>query len=343
MKAVIFGCGGLQLTDEERAFFEAVRPWGFILFARNCDNPTQIRALTEDLRATIGRENAPILIDQEGGRVARLKPPFWRARPPMDRFGALHAIDPEKGKEAAFLGARLIAEDLARLGVNVNCVPILDVPHEGAHDIIGDRALAKSAEVIAELGAEVMAGSIAGGALPIIKHIPGHGRALADSHLELPIVDASLEHLRAVDFAPFKALNQAPMAMTAHVVYSAIDENAPATISARLIEDIIRGEIGFDGLLMSDDLSMKALQGSYAERSKAAYNAGCDMLLHCNGEMAEMQEIAGASIELVGTAARRAEAALALLAGKDQGDFDQEGQEARYAGLLEPVFPDLTV
>ncbi len=275
--------------------------------------------------------------------MARLKPPFWRARPPMDRFGALYGIDPQKGKEAAFLGARLIAEDLARLGVNVNCVPILDVPHEGAHDIIGDRALAKSAEVIAELGAEVMAGSIAGGALPIIKHIPGHGRALADSHLELPIVDASLDHLRAVDFAPFKVLNQAPMAMTAHVVYSAIDENAPATISARLIEDIIRGEIGFDGLLMSDDLSMKALQGSYAERSKAAYNAGCDMLLHCNGEMAEMQEIAGASIELVGTAARRAEAALALLAGKDQGDFDQEGQEARYAGLLEPVFPDLTV
>jgi beta-N-acetylhexosaminidase len=343
MKAVIFGCSGPHLTQEEWAFFKAVQPWGFILFARNCENPTQIRALTEELRASVNRENAPVLIDQEGGRVARLKPPFWRARPAMDRFGALHKINPQKGKEAAFLGSRLLAEDLSRLGINVNCVPILDVPHEGAHDIIGDRALAKSVDDIAELGAQVMAGSIAGGALPIIKHIPGHGRALADSHLELPVVDASLDHLRAVDFAPFKALNQAPMAMTAHVVYAAIDKTRPATISAKVIEEIIRGEIGFDGLLMSDDLSMKALQGSFAERSKATLKAGCDMLLHCNGDMAEMQEIAGASGELEGKAERRAEDALALLADKDRGDFDQEGEEARYARLLEPVCPDLMV
>ncbi len=343
MKAVIFGCAGVQLTAEERAFFEDVQPWGFILFARNCESPAQIRALTEELRATIKRKDAPILIDQEGGRVARLKPPFWRARPPMDRFGALYEISPQKGKEAAFLGSRLMAEDLGRLGINVNCVPILDVPHEGAHDIIGDRALAKSAGDIAVLGGAVMAGSIAGGALPIIKHIPGHGRALADSHLELPIVDADLDHLRAVDFAPFKALNQAPMAMTAHVVYSAIDKTAPATVSGKLITQIIRGEIGFDGLLMSDDLSMKALQGSFAERSEAALKAGCDMLLHCNGDMVEMQEIAGAAIALEGKAARRAEAALALLADRNQADFDQERQEAHYARLLEPVFPELTV
>jgi len=334
-RAFIAGCVGLSLTDEEKTFFEQSRPWGFILFARNCQDKDQIRKLCAELRATIGLDNAPILIDQEGGRVARLKEPGWPNRPPMARFGELYKLKHEKGAEAAFLGARLIAEDLTEIGVNVNCVPVLDVPQPDAHEIIGDRALANHPDVIASLGRDVINGSIAGGVLPIIKHIPGHGRAMADSHLELPVVTAPLDDLENVDLVPFKALSDAPMAMTAHVIYTAWDADNCATLSPKVVGDVIRRRVGFDGLLMTDDLSMKALSGSFEARARAALAAGCDMLLHCNGDMAEMQAIASVAPVLEGRALERAEAAMALLIS--QSGFDREKEEARFTQLLKPV------
>ncbi|MGV6802481.1 MAG: beta-N-acetylhexosaminidase [bacterium] len=333
-KAVIFGCEGTVLTAQEAEFFCHHQPWGFILFARNCEDPEQIKQLCADLRATIENDKAPILIDQEGGRVARLRPPLAPERPPMDRFGALAETNPANAGLAAFIGAKLVAADLRALGINVNCVPVLDVPQPGAHDIIGDRALAKEPQRIAQLADQIIAGCMSGGVLPIIKHIPGHGRALADSHVSLPRVDASAKELFAIDFAPFKALHDAPMAMTAHVVYEVFDQTNPATTSPVMI-DLIRNEIGFSGLLMTDDLSMKALSGPFAERCQQALAAGCDMLLHCNGEMAEMQEIAEHAPILQGQSARRAHDALAWLS--DPAEFDREGTEQRFAELLKPV------
>lgn len=314
VSAAIYGLEGLTLNDNERAFFRDVEPWGFILFARNCDSPAQIRRLTDDLRALTGRDDTPILIDQEGGRVQRLKPPYWRAAPPAAVFGALRTRDAAKAHEALHLNVALIGAELAALGVNVDCLPVLDVPQEGAHDIIGDRAFAREAERVAELGRIACAALMGQGVLPVIKHIPGHGRALADSHLDLPVVDASRSDLEVIDFAPFRALRDMPLAMTAHVVYTAIDKDRCATLSPIVIADIIRGAIGFDGLLMSDDLSMKALKGSFQERTAAALAAGCDVVLHCNGDMAEMMAIAGAAPTLAGVGAVRAEAALARLA-----------------------------
>ena len=336
MKAVIFGCAGQELTAAEAAFFADVDPWGFILFARNIDNPDQVKGLTQALRECVGREDVPILIDQEGGRVARLGPPHWRARPPMDRFGALYEQDPKAAKRAAYWGARLMAHELSALGINVNCVPVLDVPAADGHEIIGDRALARRADIIAELGQEVASGTFAGGVLPIIKHIPGHGRAKADSHLELPVVTASLEELRAVDFLPFKILNQAPMAMTAHVVYSAIDPDNVATLSEKIIHDIIRGYMGFDGLLMSDDLSMKALSGSFETRTEQAIAAGCDVILHCNGDGEEMEAIAGAAPTLRAEALRRVDAAWFQYGQALPADI--EAEEQRFAQMMAPVF-----
>jgi beta-N-acetylhexosaminidase len=337
--AVIFGCAGEALTEEERGFFIRTQPWGFILFARNCKNPRQIKALCDELRATVGRDNAPILIDQEGGRVARLRAPEWKDRPPMDRFGELWRLDPAKGREAAFLGSRLIAEDLRQMGINVNCVPMLDVPQPDANQqVIGDRALAKHPEQIAALGREVMNGTLAGGVLPIIKHIPGHGRSLSDSHEDLPVVSASRDDLIETDFAPFRELADAPMAMTAHILYTAYDEKLPATQSKVIIDEVIRGEIGFDGLLMTDDLSMKALAGSFQERSQASLEAGCDMLLHCNGDMEEMQAVADVTPRLSGKALARAEAAVDTLLDPDV--FEQDVREQEYASLLKPVWPE---
>ena len=292
--AAIFGCSGLTLTDAERRFFEAVNPQGFILFARNVESPEQVRALVKSLRETVGRADAPVLIDQEGGRVQRLKPPHWRKAPPGEPFAKLAARDMAAAKEALRLNYRLIGRELADLGIDVDCAPVLDVPVPGAHDVIGDRAFGHTSDMVAELGRSVIDGLLDEGVLPVIKHIPGHGRSMVDSHMDLPVVEASRKDLEAQDFPPFQALADAPWAMTAHVVYKAIDANAPATTSSRVIGEIIRGIIGFQGVLISDDLSMKALGGRFEDRATASLDAGCDMVLHCNGDMAEMEAIARA-------------------------------------------------
>jgi len=310
--AAILGCSGPTLTAEEQAFFREVRPWGFILFGRNIETPDQVRRLTAALRETVGRADAPILIDQEGGRIQRLGPPHWRAYPTGRAYGQLP--DPQR-REITRLGARLIAHDLAELGVNVDCVPVLDVPDPQGHEIIGDRAYGDTPEDVALLGRAACEGLIAGGVLPIVKHIPGHGRAKADSHLELPVVDASWDELDGRDFAPFRALSDMPMAMTAHVIYSAIDAEQSATTSEAVFERVIRGAIGFDGLVMCDDLSMKALTGSFEERAAMSLAAGCDVVLHCNGEMAEMRAVVEGAGELSGRAAERARAALSRIPG----------------------------
>jgi beta-N-acetylhexosaminidase len=328
----IYGCTGTELTAEERAFYADAKPWGFILFARNIADRAQVKRLVGALRETIGDPNAPVLIDQEGGRVARLKPPQWQARPAAERFALLHNNAPEAAHEAAYLNARLIAYDLSELGINVDCVPVLDVPVDGADTVIGDRAYGRDPTIIIELGRAVIEGMIEGGVLPVMKHIPGHGRATADTHHELPHVTTSREELSATDFVTFRSLSDCPMAMTAHVVYDAIDAQRPATTSARVIKEIIRGEIGFDGLLMSDDLSMNALAGTLAQRAKASLFAGCDIVLHCNGKMDEMKEVAGESKPLDEIHLKRAEAALARLSPPDA--FDAQAGVVRLNELL---------
>jgi beta-N-acetylhexosaminidase len=332
--AAIYGCQGIALAREERDFFRDAQPFGFILFARNCESPEQVRALCQALREAVGND-APILIDQEGGRVARLKPPHWRARPPARRFGELFESNPETGRDAAYLCARLIAHELKDVGVNVNCAPVLDVPAPGAHDIIGDRAYSMDPATVIELGRATIEGYLDGGVLPVVKHIPGHGRALADSHLALPRVSAAVDELSAHDFVIFRSLNYAPMAMTAHVMYEAIDSNRPATTSPRIVQNVIRGEIGFDGLLMSDDLSMAALEGPLSWRAKQALFAGCDVALHCNGKLDEMKAIAGEAKPLSGKALHRAENALAHLHAPAALDFDKaEERLNQMLGLL---------
>jgi beta-N-acetylhexosaminidase len=328
----IYGCAATGLSVAEKDFFRATRPWGFILFARNIGDSVQVKVLVQELRETVGDENAPVLIDQEGGRVARLKPPQWHARPPAARFGALYETNPDAAREAVYLNARLIAHDLASLGINVDCLPVLDVPVPGAHDIIGDRAFSTDPATIITLGRAQIEGLMDGGVLPVMKHIPGHGRAGADSHLDLPRVSASAEELSASDFVTFRSLDTCPIAMTAHVVYESIDPQRPATTSPKVIRDVIRGEIGFDGLLMSDDLSMKALDGPLSVRAKQAQFAGCDLVLHCNGDMNEMKDVASEVTELKGQALKRSERALAHLSVP--GGFDPAAGEARLAALL---------
>ena len=332
--AVIFGCQGLSLTNEEAAFFQDVRPWGFILFKRNIENPDQVRRLVDALRGTINQPMAPILIDQEGGRVQRLGPPYWRRYPAVRAYGTLAANDPLARREIARLGARLMADDLNSLGINVNCLPVLDLPSPGAHDVIGDRAYGLSVADAASMGRAAAEGLIAGGVLPVIKHVPGHGRAEADSHLSLPVVDATLADLSAHDFEPFRILSDMPMAMTAHVVYRAIDPANPATTSRRVIRQIIRKSIGFGGLIMSDDLSMKALAGNFGERTQAAQGAGCDVVLHCNGQMAEMVMIAEAVKALGGPALKRAKAAMARIARRPE-PFNRAEALARFDAAFE--------
>ena len=331
----IYGCAGESLSPEEQAFFCQTRPWGFILFARNISSPAQVIALVKELRATVDDDNTPILIDQEGGRVARLKPPHWRQRPPAARFGALHEADPESAKEATYLNARLIAHDLASLGITVDCLPVLDVPVPGAHDIIGDRAFAHDPHTIIALGRAQIDGLLDGGVLPVMKHIPGHGRAGSDSHLALPRVSATEAELSGSDFVTFRSLDGCPIAMTAHVVYESIDPQRPATTSPKVIRDVIRGEIGFEGLLMSDDLSMKALDGPLSVRTRSALFAGCDLVLHCNGDMDEMREVASEVKPLDGLALKRSEQALAHL--RPPAPFDAAAAEARLAMLMGTV------
>ncbi len=306
--AAIYGCSGHKLTAEERAFFAETRPWGFILFRRNVDTPDQVKALVAELRDSIGRAEAPVLIDQEGGRVQRLGPPHWPKYPPGSAY--LKAVnDPMAARELVRLGARLIAHDLREVGITVDCVPVLDVPVPGAHDIIGDRAYAQDPATVTQLGRAAAEGLLAGGVLPIVKHIPGHGRAFADSHHDLPVVETDLATLDAWDFAPFKALSDMPMAMTAHVVFSAVDAKRPATTSKKGIH-LMREHLGFSGLIMSDDLSMKALSGTLTQRAEQSLKAGCDVILHCNGDLTEMRQVAEGTGKLKGEARRRAETAL---------------------------------
>ena len=299
----IFGLEGLQVTDEERAFFRETRPFGFILFARNVDNKDQVRALVADLRDQCGCDNAIVFIDQEGGRVARLQPPHWDEYPPAAKFGAIACLDRTKGARAAFLNARLIADDLYDLGIRADCLPVLDLPARRSHEIIGDRAFDPDPHIVSNLGLAVCDGLMDGGVLPVVKHIPGHGRATVDSHLDLPRVDVDAEILRYRDFAPFKQLADMPFAMTAHIVYTAYDDRRPATTSSRMVNNVIRDEIGFTGVLMTDDLNMKALNGTLTERTRSAQQAGCDLALHCSGVLEEMQEVADA-LEPAGDATR---------------------------------------
>ncbi len=312
---MILGCVGAELTAEEEAFFRREKPWGFILFARNVADTPQVLRLVSDLRESVGRPDAPVFVDQEGGRVQRLRPPLAPDYPSAGALGAIHAADPAAGLRAAWLMSRLHAFDLARHGIDADCLPVLDVPVDGADDVIGKRAYAGDPAVVAAMGRAAADGLLAGGVLPVMKHMPGHGRARCDSHKALPVVEASLDVLRAVDFAPFAALADLPMAMTAHIVYQEIDPDNPATTSARVIGDIIRGEIGFDGLLMSDDVSMKALSGDFSQKARAILAAGCDVVLHCNGVMDEMAAVAAATPALAGRALERARRALDLRAG----------------------------
>jgi beta-N-acetylhexosaminidase len=309
VRAFITGLAGTTMTPDERAFLHEREPWGFIIFQRNIDTPTQVRRLTASVRDAVGRD-APVLVDQEGGRVQRLGPPHWPTYPSGAAYGRCYDRNAAEGIRAAYLGARLIAADLAAVGVDVDCLPIADVPVAGANSVIGDRAYGEAAEKVALLGRAVADGLLAGGVLPVLKHIPGHGRATADSHGALPIVETDRETLRTTDFAAFRPLSDLPLGMTAHIVYTAIDPIAPATTSVTLVRDVIRDWLGFRGLLMSDDISMGALSGSIEERSRAAIAAGCDVVLHCNGELDEMRAVASAVPVLAGEAAARAEAAL---------------------------------
>jgi beta-N-acetylhexosaminidase len=341
MRAFITGVAGLALTDRERAFLREAQPWGLIVFRRNAASPQQLRGLVDDMRAVLGRR-APVLIDQEGGRVQRLGPPHWPVYPPGAAYGAAYDRGPEHGLAAARLGARLIAADLFGLGIDVDCLPLADVPVAGADPIVGDRAYGTEPRKVAAIARAIAQGLEEGGVLPVVKHMPGHGRAGADSHKKLPVVETSRAKLEATDFAAFAALTDLPMAMTAHVVFSAIDPVASATVSATIVREVIRGSIGFDGLLMSDDISMQALSGSVGERAGAAIAAGCDVVLHCNGNMDEMTDVAANVPELAGEAASRAEAALAKR--KAPAPFDAAAGRTEFfrlmAGAWQPAEPD---
>ncbi|HEY1473886.1 MAG TPA: beta-N-acetylhexosaminidase [Pseudolabrys sp.] len=320
-RAFITGLSGLNVSANERAFFREAQPWGLIIFKRNVKTPQQVTELTSSFRDAVGWE-APVLVDQEGGRVQRLGPPHWPQYPPGAAYAALYDREVARGLSVARLGGRLIAADLNALRIDVDCLPLADVLAPGADPVIGDRAYGSEPGKVAAIADAIAEGLLAGGVLPVVKHLPGHGRATADSHHKLPVVDTDRATLEATDFAAFKPLADLPLGMTAHVVFSAIDPVAPATTSVTMVREVIRGFIGFKGLLMSDDVSMKALSGTIAERSRAAFVAGCDVVLHCNGDLGEMTAVAGQAPELTGEAAKRAEAALALRKAPEEFDVD---------------------
>ncbi len=321
MQAAIYGLSGPQLTENERDFFRDADPAGYILFKRNCCDIEQLRRLNEQLRGLSGRLDLPILIDQEGGRVARMQPPAWPAFPCAEAFAALYDIAPSSAIEATRVNARAIALTLRQAGINVNCLPLLDVRQPGASDIIGDRALGANPMQVAALGRAVLDGMASAGVVGVVKHMPGHGRALVDSHKELPVVTATDEEL-SIDLEPFERLRWAPMGMVAHVVYTAWDPDLPASLSPTIIAGIIRDRIGFDGLLMTDDLGMHALSGDFGVRAERAVAAGCDIALHCSGDIAEMEAIAAAVPALSAEGeARLARAMAVTLNEEDDVDF----------------------
>ena len=331
-RAFITGLSGTSIAAGERQFLREASPWGLILFKRNIDNPSQVHNIVDDFRNCVGRPDAPVLIDQEGGRVQRLAPPHWAAYPSGAVYGQLYDQDRAAGIAAAKLGARLIAADLEALGITVDCLPLADLRLPGADAVIGDRAYGATPDKVAAIAAAVAGGLMEGGVLPVLKHIPGHGRATADSHKSLPIVRTDRTALEATDFAAFRALATLPMAMTAHVVFTAIDA-LPVTTSKTMISNVIRGFIGFDGLLMSDDVSMGALDGSIGERTAATLAAGCDVVLHCNGKIQEMHEVAKNTSELTGAAERRAVAALA--GRKRTSAIDLAAARIEFAAMLD--------
>ncbi|HZR59876.1 MAG TPA: beta-N-acetylhexosaminidase [Xanthobacteraceae bacterium] len=335
MRAFITGVAGLTLTDAERAFLRDAQPWGLIVFARNVADPEQLRRLTAAFRSVVGRD-APVLVDQEGGRVQRLGPPHWPKYPPAAAYARLYGADRAQGLAAAALGGRLIAADLHAVGIDVDCAPVADIPVAEADPIIGDRAYGMAPEPVAALAGAFARGLMEGGVLPVVKHMPGHGRAAADSHKKLPVVTADRATLEATDFAAFRGLADLPMAMTAHVMFTAIDPIAPATASAAIVRDVIRGSIGFQGLLMCDDISMGALSGSLGERTRAVLAAGCDVALHCDGEIAAMEAMAAAAPLLAGEAGRRAAAALAKR--QRPAPIDLAEKRAEFAALMKSVW-----
>lgn len=338
-RAFIIGVSGLALTADEIAFIADARPWGLILFARNIAEPEQVARLVAAFRTVLGDGDAPVLIDQEGGRVQRLRQPYWADYPPANLIGHLFAMDPEAGRRAAYLKARLIGADLAEIGISVDCAPTLDLAVEGAHQIIGERALAAEPGPIITLAEAAMRGFAEAGVLPVVKHMPGHGRGLVDSHLDLPVVATSRAELEETDFAPFRALADAPLGMSAHIIYSAIDPDNTATLSRTVIGDVIRGSIGFKGVLMTDDLGMKALPGSFREKTERAIAAGVDLALHCSGAMPEMIDVALGAPLLEGAAAERCAAALARRRTAETR-VDRRGAEAELATLIARIDAD---
>ncbi len=330
-RAFIIGVAGLTISANERAFLREASPWGLIIFKRNVSTQKQVTDLCQSFREIVGWQ-APVLIDQEGGRVQRLEPPNWPAYPAGARFGDIYDRAPVAGLAAARMAGHLIASDLTAVGVDVDCLPVADVPVPNSDQVIGDRAYGTEPGKVAAIAGAIAEGLMAGGVLPVLKHLPGHGRARADSHKSLPVVDTDRSTLESTDFAAFRPLAGLPIGMTAHVVFSSIDPVAPATTSVTIVRDVIRGFIGFKGLLMSDDISMGALSGTLAERSRAALSAGCDVVLHCNGNLAEMREIANVVPALAGEAARRADAALARR--KAPEEFDVQQARAVFARMI---------
>lgn len=328
--ALICGCAGTTLSDGERRFFAEVRPWGLILFRRNVEEPAQVADLCAAFRAVVERPEAPVFIDQEGGRVQRLRPPHWPSYPAAALYADGRSI--EDAETAARLAARLVADDLRSIGITADCAPVLDVRAPGSHDVVGDRAFGADPATVTRLGRAFAEGLMAGGVLPVVKHMPGHGRAAVDSHHALPVVTADRDTLSRIDFEPFRQLADLPAAMTAHLVYTALDPDQPATTSRRIVHEIIRGALGFDGLLLTDDLSMNALSGSLGERAAAAREGGCDILLHCNGVADEARAVAAQARPVSGETARRIAAAVARMA--PPAPFDRPGAQARLDALL---------
>ncbi len=341
MKAFIAGCEGTRLTPDERAFFADTKPFALIVFRRNCRDRSELFDLTSEFRELTGGI-APVLVDQEGGRVMRLRPPTWPAYPAMRTIGAVAERDLSQGLRAAWLHGRLIATDLRSVGIDMNCAPVLDVATAEVSDAIGDRAFGSDPAIVAQLGRALAGGLSAGGVVPVMKHIPGHGRATSDSHKELPVVSAALEELLVSDFAPFADMADMPAAMTAHILYTALDPHRAATVSPYIIQEIIREKLGFDGLLLSDDVSMNALSGDYADRAAAIYDAGCDVVLHCNGRTEEMRRIGDAAPVLGGKSQERA--ARVMRARADPAPFERDAAREEFRAILASVgWPEANV